>query len=194
MSMINDTKGSEELSTTQSESVSDIIKRIDELEEELIAIIKEKTTALKKQIVKNSTVLPSLTLAEEENIFDVMKVSKGVVILGLIDKQKKIDNLVIPEKIGNDKVISIEDNAFANKASIKRVELPACLEVIGEKSFYNCTGLKHVLIPKSVRKIGWAAFDAISSEARIYCEVEKRPQGWKSDWYAWESERVRWGM
>ena len=138
--------------------------------------------------------MATVTLDEEENIFDILEVSKGVVILGLIDKQKGIKSLVIPEKIRNKKVIRIEDNAFAGNRSIERVELPACLEAIGEKSFYGCAQLKHVLIPKSVLQIGWAAFTSISSDARIYCETEKRPQGWKSDWYDWASERVRWGM
>lgn len=51
----------------------------------------------------------------------------------------------------------INDNAFANCISLKKVFFSPLLEKIGEKAFYN-TALEEVIIPQTVTTIGFKAF------------------------------------
>jgi ribosome-associated translation inhibitor RaiA len=151
MSDNKSTKG--EVIETKEALNEEVEKRLERLENELIQEIKQKIATLKKELAYSDlTVVEGVSTSREKSIFDTIKVSKGVVILGFADKKMTVETLVIPEKIGGDKVISIEDNAFASTSCIKRVELPTCLEAIGERAFYNCKGLKHVLYLKAFCK------------------------------------------
>ncbi|MDE6026012.1 MAG: leucine-rich repeat domain-containing protein [Lachnospiraceae bacterium] len=70
--------------------------------------------------------------------------------------------LVIPEKINEQKVTRIGDKAFYNCKSLTSIELPSNLTSIGESAFENCTSLKNIELPSSVTSIGTYAFG--------YCE------------------------
>lgn len=88
--------------------------------------------------------------------------------------KQKIENIVFStnlKKIGDD---AFEFNRIAN------INLPDNLESIGSYAFFSLyEACKEVKIPKSVKIIGKGAFN---SKYTIYCEIDKKPDGWNSDW------------
>ena len=71
--------------------------------------------------------------------------------------------------------------------------IPDYVTSIGERAFYNCRSLTSIKIPDSVVSIGAYAFSSCNGLNKIYCEAERRPNGWD---YAWNyncSATVHWG-
>ena len=62
-----------------------------------------------------------------------------------------------------DKVKYIDDeNAFRNCKSLTYIEIGNSVTSIGDEAFYGCTALKSIVIPRSVKTIGYGAFDNVS--------------------------------
>ena len=123
--------------------------------------------------------------------------------------------LNIPSTYNGFPVTSIYANAFRDKSSIRKVNLPNTLKhldgfygsgleslivpdsvtSIDSSAFYNCAYLKAIYIPKSVTEIGSWAFggSGINSSLVIYCEAESQPLGWASDWNP-KGRTVLWGQ
>ncbi len=58
--------------------------------------------------------------------------------------------------------------AFYNCSSLKKISLPGTLKVIGKSAFYNCTSLEYVDIPGAVYKINNYAFYGCSSLKGVF--------------------------
>ena len=71
---------------------------------------------------------------------------------------KEIINYTIHEG-----TIIIDEYAFYNCISLKRIVLPNTITTIGEYAFSGCSSLEEIIIPNSVSKIGWFAFDGCKS-------------------------------
>ena len=67
------------------------------------------------------------------------------------------NSISIPSKIDGMKVTCIWSNVFAD-CTAKSVVIPNSVKKIANMAFYNCTSLKDVTIPASVRSIGEHAF------------------------------------
>lgn len=63
---------------------------------------------------------------------------------------------------------------------VKSVTIPESVTIIGKYAFVNCDKLTSVTIPNTVDTIGKDAFAGCT--ATIYCDVEKRPNGWDWEW------------
>lgn len=74
--------------------------------------------------------------------------------------------LQIPGWINGYKVIAIGDNAFEDNSSITAVHLDYTVEIIGDRSFKNCTALQRITGP-GVREIGEEAFYNCTSLTHI---------------------------
>ena len=57
-----------------------------------------------------------------------------------------------------DKVHTIKNEAFGSSLSLSDIELPACLESIGEDAFFLCRNLRKMILPNKVKEIGDGAF------------------------------------
>ena len=79
----------------------------------------------------------------------------------------------------------INKYAFKNCTSLTDIVFPANLEKIYESAFENCTSLKEIYIPDNVSRIEQYAFYGCSAMT-IYCEAEKKPNGWGSRWQCYE--------
>ena len=66
---------------------------------------------------------------------------------------------------GENYVIGTE--AFRNKTSITRIEIPNSVTSIGEGAFYGCSGLTSIVIPNSVTSIGEGVFYGCSGFTSI---------------------------
>ena len=86
-----------------------------------------------------------------------------------------ITSVTIPESI-----TSIGEYAFCKCKVLTSVIIPSSVTRIDAGVFYECTSLTSVTIPNTVDTIGKDAFAGCT--ATIYCDVEKRPDGWDSEW------------
>ncbi len=82
----------------------------------------------------------------------------------------KITEIVIGEGIEN--IYGV----FKNHVNVKKVTLPQSLTGIHDLSFYNCTALESIIIPKKVKSIGVMAFAGCYNLKNVQvlseCEVE----------------------
>ena len=67
-------------------------------------------------------------------------------------------SVIIPDKIYNKSVTSIENYAFQNCDSIKNVVMPDSITSIGEQAFSNCNSLESISISKNLTSISSDAF------------------------------------
>ncbi len=80
--------------------------------------------------------------------------------------------IVIPEKIDNKIVTSIEKKAFKGCSNLNKIDLPSGLKSIGEFAFDDCSNLKEIKLPSKVMKIENWAFDRCTSLVGIYVDPE----------------------
>lgn len=72
----------------------------------------------------------------------------------------------LPEMLFSNDYVNAHTSVNAH-AALERVVLPACLEVIGEKCFYGCSGLKAIVLPETVKTIAFMAFRECESLKEI---------------------------
>jgi len=73
---------------------------------------------------------------------------------GLLEKRKSITKVEIPKG-----VTAIGDRAFYNCTGLESIIIPEGVTAIGESAFYNCINLENIIIPETVKKIDIHAFD-----------------------------------
>ena len=66
--------------------------------------------------------------------------------------------IVIPDTIEGHPVTEIRDNSFYNCSTLKQIQLPDTLTLIGHHCFYGCTSLEGIDLPESVSEIGMGCF------------------------------------
>ena len=71
--------------------------------------------------------------------------------------------LVIPDSVDGRSVTSIGERAFWNCTGLTSITIPDSVTSIGSSAFYQCTGLTSIIIPDSVTSIGNYAFQNCSS-------------------------------
>lgn len=76
---------------------------------------------------------------------------------------KNDTDIVIPTKIGDEVVTSIERHAFASWTNLKSVTIPEGVEDIDYCAFQDCTNLKKITMPSTLKTIGMNAFNGCSS-------------------------------
>lgn len=67
-------------------------------------------------------------------------------------------DVVIPEGLDNRKVTAIAEKAFADRATVLSVHIPATVTTIADKAFYRCYFLETVTGCEGVRFVGESAF------------------------------------
>lgn len=77
------------------------------------------------------------------------------------------ENLVIPEKMGDRRVLQIGEGAFLGASNLVKVTLPSGLQRIGSYAFSACTNLETVSLPEGVQELGSNAFYLCASLMEI---------------------------
>ena len=77
--------------------------------------------------------------------------------------------------------------------NLEEIMLPDNIEKIEAHAFQNCTKLLAVYIPRSIHTIDTAVF-ARCENVTIFCEGEKKPDGWADNWCQYGPKEVRWGV
>lgn len=89
-------------------------------------------------------------------LYDFDDVNKTATIKGIVGTASVIE---IPESInGIYTVEKISPFAFMNCTFIKEVKFPKTLKEIGTQAFVNCTSLEKVILPENLKRIGYNAF------------------------------------
>ncbi|MBO5261681.1 MAG: leucine-rich repeat protein [Clostridia bacterium] len=103
----------------------------------------------------------------------------------VVAQPKNITRAIIPESItykGQQySVVGISGSAFSACKDLTEVVIPNSIKTIGMYAFSSCNNLKSIIIPSSVERVEQLAIKRCES-LTIYCEVEKRPLSWDSDW------------
>lgn len=68
----------------------------------------------------------------------------------------------IPSHCGGSEIKNIDEDAFMDSESLKKVTLPQTVEAIGDNAFANCKNLEEIYIPSSVIQISDNAFSGTS--------------------------------
>lgn len=100
----------------------------------------------------------------EEGAFSYETVGFSATITGLLDKSAT--EAVVPKKIGGRSVTKIGAAAFADCASLTKIELPQGVREIGSNAFAGCSALTTITLPASLETLR-AAFDGCSALAEI---------------------------
>lgn len=90
-------------------------------------------------------------------------IENGIVIKQNIKEYQKYDTIVIPDSLPNNKgvlkpVVSIDISAFKNCTTLKHIVLPKHLKKINQNAFNGCTSLTTIQLPNSITTIGYYAF------------------------------------
>lgn len=80
-------------------------------------------------------------------------------ITGLTDEGKTQAELVIPYKIKNHYIKTIDDNAFKDNTILSKVILPKSIISINDHAFDGCTELTYINFPNTLTNIGKYAFN-----------------------------------
>lgn len=64
----------------------------------------------------------------------------------------------IPETIEGCQVVELRDNAFYECSTLKHIDLPDTVKKIGHHCFYACSSLEEISVPGSVTEIGMGCF------------------------------------
>ena len=92
------------------------------------------------------------SLADWRKIFKIdLGGSQGALITGYKGEDPVV---LIPSKVGNNTVYGIELAAFRRNKTITEVIIEPGVRIIWSEAFNGCTGLKRIVIPESVDRIG----------------------------------------
>lgn len=69
----------------------------------------------------------------------------------------------IPETIEGCRVVELRDNAFYECTTLRHIDLPDTVRKIGHHCFYACSSLESITIPASVSEIGMGCFCGCAS-------------------------------
>lgn len=124
-----------------------------------------------KRMLRELNASPN-SLAELKKVWRFTKLEDGG--LEITSYKGKQTEVVVPEKIGKDTVVSIGSAAFSGawyltkrtphevcvfrESSITKITLPETITMIGEYAFYYCRALKEVNIPNDVKVIENSTF------------------------------------
>ena len=90
----------------------------------------------------------------------------GNYIVGVGDG-KYLSEIVIPETYNGKKVVAIADNGFENCTNLKAIVIPESVKSIGNYAFSECSSLTKVTMNNGVTSMGMYAFSDCTSLASI---------------------------
>ena len=138
------------------------LARIKELEAELAREREEKyisDSAYRSRISELENKPASASGEEESVVLHYVKEDGSVTITGYEGNSPLVS---IPSVLEGAPVVAIGDRAFEG-AAVSSVVLPESVRSIGWFAFYGCTGLLDVRIPASVSEMGYGIFEGCPS-------------------------------
>ena len=143
-----------------------------------------------KKIFLILLLLLNITLAscgESTNQLRFDKIGNYYKVTGL--KNTKARKITIPSKYDGLPVYEIDESAFENCTSLRSVILPDSIKRIEKNAFKGCKNLKKITLPKTINNIGECAFSNCESLERI-----KLPEGINSPYFGDRPQHYGWGL
>lgn len=141
-------------------------------------------TGIKEKYIHLAKVNKNSKYASLPNI----KVAVAVQEYYLVDELNGV--LVIPNKIGNTKIIGIEEGAFNSIKNLKQVIISEGIVVIKDSAFNYCQELNDIQLPNSLQQIGSWVFSSCISLRRITIPSEVSEIGERTFSYCDSLERI----
>ena len=114
-----------------------------------------------------------------------------IYIIGLAENSTNL-NLVVPDSIEGIANIKIASYAFDGNTLIKSIDLGNSVTSVNGYAFRGNTSLRSVIIPLSCSVIKNCAFQNCSTECKLNCIVDSKPDTWESNWN-YSNCQVAWG-
>ena len=102
-----------------------------------------------------SLLLPLPAESAGEPQYEYTIINNEATITGYKGEPVYID---IPETIEGCQVVELRDNAFYECSTLRHIDLPDTLRKIGHHCFYACSSLEEISVPESVTDIGMGCF------------------------------------
>ena len=148
------------------------IKSLEEKLDQLLLSQSTSNEAHQKEIERLQAIILDLKQQEtssaetsEEIVFTYEVKNSNATITGYNGTEEEI---VIPSHIDGYRVIAISDNCFSS-TTVKSIIISEGIESIGWFAFSNCTSLRSVTVPNSIKKIGHSAFGDSGGRITIFC-------------------------
>ncbi|MBR2323097.1 MAG: leucine-rich repeat protein [Clostridia bacterium] len=77
-------------------------------------------------------------------------------------------------------LVSIKEKAFRNCFSLEEITIPSSVKHIESNAFERCINLTKATLPSSLEEVGANLFNGCEAVI-VYCESQKNPSGWASD-------------
>lgn len=138
----------------------------EEFKESLYSADDQKKNAIEKELKASGK--KELSPSEWRQVYKISKYSKGVKLKEYKGQESVID---IPEKIGKDSVIYLEET-FHGCTFVKEVTISRSVTSIGVKTFMGCEGIETISIPPTVEVIRTKAFSNCINLKNIVFEGE----------------------
>ena len=174
----------EELQTTTPANSSDVFDRIAldaaearadyyqnlvvELQKEIVSIKNAHASAKVEYESRIEELEIALGIPEAAPSTDFQYTTKDgeITVTAYVGSEKVVS---IPEEIGGCPVTYIADAAFENNRGIEKVILPKTLRGIGWFAFRGCIALSEIEAPASIEKIEYGAFDNCNTKLTLLC-------------------------
>ena len=103
---------------------------------------------------------------ETQYLFTYITEGKNAIITGYSGED---ETLAIPKIIDGYTVTEIADSSISS-SEVKNIIVPESVTKIGWFAFNNCPKLKNITLPSSVTSIGYSAFNTSNRALVIYCQ------------------------
>lgn len=127
----------------------------------------------------------------KQDIFIVKEVGDELIIMGMSEKYKTIEELNFPITIYHNKkdrkIIGIGEGAFKEYKNLKKVYLPDDIKTIEKEAFSGCKKLESINLPIGLLEIGDKAF---SNTGLKRVNLEKRDINIQNDAFAFSEKLV----
>ena len=128
---------------------------------------------------------------EPDKIYMFLNTDEKSYYVDGLSSESTIDSIEIPDMYNGLPVTEVGNNAFVNCTSLSNVIIPDSVKQIGYNAFEN-TAIKEIEIPDSVDIVGSAIFNNCSDLTDIYLPFKEGilPEGWSDYWNRGLSENV----
>ena len=124
--------------------------------------IPSSVTEIESQIFEDCNNLESICVAEDNKVYDSRENCNALIRSADNTLQEGCKNTKIPSS-----VVTIGERAFFNNSGITAIEVPVGVKIIKKEAFYSCTNLKTVKLSDSLEKIENECFEECTSLENI---------------------------
>ena len=132
--------------------------------------IPSSVTSIGNYAFKGCSGLTTITVDADNPVYDSRNNCNAIINTATNKLVYGCKNTVIPSS-----VTSIGDRAFYDCSGLTSISIPSSVASIGYNAFYGCSGLTSISIPSSVTSIGYKAFNDCPGLTSVTCKSSTPP-------------------